>query len=258
MGLEISGLEFAYKKEKVLRGVSFSADYGELVCLLGGNGAGKTTLFRNILGFLRSYRGTIRIDGQDSKTLSPRSLARKIAYIPQSHVQTFNYSVLLTVMMGLNPAINSIRGPLPAQEVLARQALVTLGIEGLADRGFAEISGGERQLTLIARALVQNSRLLIMDEPTANLDYGNQIRVMKKIQEIAKSGYLVIESTHNPEHAFFFADRVIVLKDGRIYVDGKPSEALDAACLENIYHIPVEVPTLSLSDRTVRVCVPRF
>ncbi|MDR2477281.1 MAG: ABC transporter ATP-binding protein, partial [Treponema sp.] len=257
MGLEISGLEFAYKKEMVLRGVSFSADYGELVCLLGGNGAGKTTLFRNILGFLRAYRGTIYIDGEDSKTLSPRSLAQKIAYIPQSHAQTFNYSVLLTVMMGLNPAINSIRGPLPSQEALARQALVTLGIERLADRGFAEISGGERQLTLIARALVQNSRLLVMDEPTANLDYGNQIRVMKKIQEIAKSGYLVIESTHNPEHAFFFADRVIVLKDGRVYADGKPSEALDAACLETIYHIPVEVPALNLPDRTVRVCVPR-
>jgi iron complex transport system ATP-binding protein len=256
MGIHIDGLRFAYKKNSVLRHVSFDASYGELVCLLGKNGAGKTTLFRCVLGFLNTYHGEIYIDGKNAKTFSPKELARKIAYIPQSHSQIFNYDCLLTVMMGFNTVINAFRGPTEAQEREAYEALRSLGITHLAGKGYAEISGGERQLVLIARALAQRSRILIMDEPTANLDYGNQIRVMKKIKEIARSGYLIIQSTHNPEHALLFADRVIVLRDGELMTNGTPAAVLDAACLESIYGIPVAVHHVVCGSGMAPVCVP--
>lgn len=257
MYLEINNLSFNYsKKHSVLKNVSFTAEEGGFISLLGRNGAGKTTLFRCILGFLNNYRGTIKIDGLDARDIPVRERARKIAYIPQSHTSVFNYTVLLTVMMGLHSSINAFRGPTKLQENEAAEALSMLGISHLAERGVAEISGGERQLVLIARALVQKSKIFIMDEPTANLDYGNQVRVMKKIKEITKSGFLVLHSTHNPEQSLLFADSVIVLDDGVLSASGKPDEVLTPAMLEKIYRIPINVASVNTGGKSSRVCFP--
>lgn len=258
MMLKVSGLRFAYKKHEVLKGVDFSADTGECVCLLGENGAGKTTLFRCLLGLLTGYRGEIFIDGANGRQLSIRETAKKIAYIPQAHTPAFNYSVFETVLMGTNTQIGKLNAPGKNERQIAAEMLALLNIEHLAERGYAEISGGERQLALIARALAQKSRILVMDEPTANLDYGNQFRVMRQAKQLAKKGYLIVLSTHNPEHALLYADKVLVLKDGKAAIYGAPESVLNPAVIERIYGVPVELQAMRTSSGEVPVFVPQL
>ena len=162
MSIDVKDLSFAYGKQQVLRQVSFRTRPGQLVAVLGPNGAGKSTLFRCILGFLPRYRGEIALCGHDLRSLDRRSLARLAAYIPQSSAPVYNYTVRDTVLMGADP----FHAPGPSQQETADRALETLGIRDLADRGINEISGGERQLALIARAMAQQAKILLMDEPT--------------------------------------------------------------------------------------------
>jgi len=240
MNIQIKNLSFAYNEDAVLENVSFSATSGEFLCMLGRNGVGKSTLFRCILGLLKGYSGEILLDGRNVKDMNSREMARSIAYIPQTHTPSFNYSVLCITMMGMTACMGKCASPNIQQEKAARNALKELGILHLADRGYAEISGGERQLVLIARALVQKSKVLIFDEPTANLDYGNQIRVMRHIRALARQGYLVILSTHNPEHARDYGNRVLVLKDGRIFMIGHPEKVLNVETIEHIYGVELD------------------
>ena len=177
MSIDVRDLSFAYGKRQVLRQVSFRTSPGQLVAVLGPNGAGKSTLFRCILGFLPRYRGEIALCGHDLRSLDRRSLARLAAYIPQSSAPVYNYTVRDTVLMGADP----FHGPGPSQQEMADRVLETLGIRDLATRGINEISGGERQLALIARAMAQQAKILLMDEPTASLDYGNQFRLLRQV-----------------------------------------------------------------------------
>jgi len=254
--LEVKNLEFAYKKSPVLKGVDFSAEAGQCICVLGKNGAGKTTLFRCLLGFLHNYQGEITLDGEDSKLMSARETAKRIAYIPQSYAPTFNYTVFEMVLMGTNILTGRFRTPGLQERKEVGKTLELMNIQRLAERGFAELSGGERQLTLIARALAQKSRILIMDEPTANLDYGNQLRVMRQVKELAKSGYLIILSTHNPEHALLYADLVLVLKKGRALMFGEPETVLTPAAIKEIYGVNVELQRVGTQWGEVPVFVP--
>ena len=256
--LEVKGLEYAYKKNKILKGVNFSGGIGECICVLGENGAGKTTLFRCLLGLLNGYQGNIFVDGVNGRRLSARETAKKIAYIPQAHAPAFNYSVFETILMGTNALMGKFGTPGRAERETAWQMLKCMNIEHLVDRGCAELSGGERQLVLIARALAQKSRILIMDEPTANLDYGNQFRVMRQVRQLAKNGYLVVLSTHNPEHALFYADKVLVLKEGRTAMYGDPKSVLTPAMIENIYGVSVDLQTMRAPWGSVPVFVPCF
>lgn len=241
--LEVQGLRYAYKKNQVLKGVSFRAEAGECICVLGRNGAGKTTLFRCLLGFIKGYEGDINIDGLNAKQLLPREAAKKIAYIPQTHAPAFNYSVLETVLMGTSALIDKYRIPRRAEYEIAYQSMEQMHIAHLADRGCAELSGGERQLVLIARALAQKSKILVMDEPTANLDYGNQFHVMQQARELSENGYLVILSTHNPEHALLYADKALVLKDGGVAAYDDPELIVNPLMIKNIYGVSVEMQT---------------
>ncbi|MCL1848041.1 MAG: ABC transporter ATP-binding protein [Coriobacteriia bacterium] len=254
--LEIQNLHFAYKKQEVLKGVDFVADKSECVCLLGENGAGKTTLFRCLLGLLRNYCGKILIDGVSSRELTVKETAKRIAYIPQAHAPVFNYSVFETVLMGTNALMKSYRTPSWAERALTEEMLELMGITHLAHRGYAEISGGERQLALIARALAQQSRILVMDEPTANLDYGNQFRVLKQVKRLAQQGYLIVLSTHNPEHALLFADRVLVLQRGRVALSGRPETVLEPEVINRVYGVMVERQTLRATWGEVPVLIP--
>ena len=258
MTLEVKDLKFAYKKNPVLHGVNFAAKAGQFVCLLGENGAGKTTLFRCLLGLLGGYQGEILIDGVNGKNFSVRELARKVAYIPQSNAPVFNYTVYEIVLMGTNVLKSGLRAPGRSEREVVRQALEMMNISRLADRGFAELSGGERQLTLIARALAQKSRMLVMDEPTANLDYGNQFRVMRQVRRLAESGYLIVLSTHNPEHALLYSDKVLVLKDGKAMMYGEPEVVLSPETIEKIYGVSVELQKMQTKKGEVPVFVPCF
>ncbi|HJJ47291.1 MAG TPA: ABC transporter ATP-binding protein [Methanocorpusculum sp.] len=256
--LAIENLSFRYTKKGsfVLQKVNFTAKEGDLIAVLGPNGVGKSTMFKCILGFFEKYDGNIFLDGTNLKDLSHKQIARRIAYIPQSTYPTFNYDVFDVVLMGLTSQLSLLSAPKEQHLAQARNVLNSLGIGHLAGAGYGEISGGERQLVLIARALVQNANILIMDEPTANLDYGTQNRVMCRVAELAKEGYIVILSTHNPDHAFLYANRVLMLENGKIIADGKPDDVLDADLIRRVYHINTRIETFDDENGIHRMCIP--
>ena len=195
--------------------------------------------------------GEIVLCGHDLRFLDRRSLARLAAYIPQSSAPVYNYTVRDTVLMGADP----FHAPGPSQQETADRVLETLGIRDLADRGINEISGGERQLALIARAMAQQAKILLMDEPTASLDYGNQFRLLRQVRQLADSGYTVLLSTHNPEHAFRFATDVLVLREGGVRAFGPAAETLTEELLREIYRIPLTVADIPVPGGSVKGCV---
>ena len=256
MQIEVSGLVFSYGGADVLKDVSFCADGGERIAVLGPNGVGKSTLFRCLLGFLEPQSGSVTVSGRDVRSYSRRALAAELAYIPQSYSPAFDHTVLDSVLMGLSAQLGTLEQPGPAQTRAAMQILTELGIDGLAGRGSMHISGGERQLMLLARALIQNARTLVMDEPTASLDYGNSFRVMQRIETLSRSGYTVIFSTHEPNQAFRYATKVLALKDGRVLSFGRPEDVLTPALLQTLYGVPVAVTQVQAGSRMVCVCTP--
>ncbi|HJJ64178.1 MAG TPA: ABC transporter ATP-binding protein, partial [Methanocorpusculum sp.] len=213
--------------------------------------------FKCMLGFMKKYEGKIFLNGADVSEMTHKQIAKQIAYIPQSTHPVFNYEVLDVVMMGLTSQLTLLSSPKQEHIKEARDALESLGIAHLEHAGYGEISGGERQLVLIARALVQKSKILIMDEPTANLDYGNQFRVMQRVAGLAKNGYTIILSTHNPDHAFIYANRVVMMYGGKVIADGLPDEVLDADLIKKVYGVDVMVNNFENTCRTHKLCVPK-
>lgn len=241
MSVVVNELSFSYGRRQALRAVSFSLLSGELTAVLGPNGAGKTTLFQCILGLRRQYAGTITVDGLDARALCARERAQRIAYVPQLHGEAFGYTALEMTLMGASHALPPLFSPGQRERDLAWAALRRLGIGCLAERRFSHLSGGERQLVLIARALAQRARTLLMDEPTASLDYGNQLRVLSLAREIARDGYSVLLSTHNPEHALSHADRALALCEGRVAAFGAPEEVVNPRLIEALYRVPTHM-----------------
>lgn len=255
MSIKTTNLSCRYgKNEYVLSDISFEIPSAEFICLLGPNGVGKSTLFKCMLGLFPKYEGTITIDGTDIKTMTPKALARKIAYIPQSSPHVFNYPVRDIVLMGTTSLTDGAGSPKEKEMAYVTAALDKVGISRLKDKMFLNISGGERQLVLIARALAQQAKILFMDEPTANLDYGNQIHVLEHIKALVNEGYTVVQSTHNPEQAFLFADKVLAVKNKGIAAYGAPREIMTPELLKELYNIDVAVE--SLYDDKIRICIP--
>lgn len=256
MQLEASDLVFSYGEADVLKSVSFCADRGERIAVLGPNGVGKSTLFRCLLGFLEPKRGSVKIAGRDVRDYSRRALAAELAYIPQSYSPAFDHTVLDSVLMGLGAQLGPFDRPSREQTNAAQRILDELGIGALASRGCMRISGGERQLMLLGRALIQNAHTLIMDEPTASLDYGNSFRVMQRIEALSAGGYSVIFSTHEPNQAFRYATKVLALKDGRVLAFGLPGQVLTPELLQTLYGVPVAVTQVQAGSRVFSVCTP--
>ena len=235
--VKVEGVSKHYGSVQALDDVSFEVRPGEIFGLIGPDGAGKSTLFRCLLGGIDGYSGAIELDGREVRGLSRRELAARIAYIPQIHRPTFGYSVLDTALMGLTRELSPFRSPSAEQEKRAMEALEQVGVAHLARRNFATLSGGEQQLVLIARALCQRSDVLLMDEPTSSLDYGNQLRVLQRVSELAGQGYTVILSTHDPQHALRFSRRVLALRDGRVAAFGDTREVLTETLLRRLYGV---------------------
>ncbi|MDR2896525.1 MAG: ABC transporter ATP-binding protein [Propionibacteriaceae bacterium] len=256
MTVRVEGLAFAYHGRPVLRGVDLTWGDGQLVCLLGANGAGKTTLFRCVLGLQTGYRGRVWLDDTDLAQRSPRDIARSIAYLPQTERSAFNYTVAQVALMGTYPLTSALIGPRPAQLARVRAALDQLGLTHLAERGFQELSGGERQSVLVARALAQSSGGLLLDEPTASLDFGNGWRLMTTARRLADEGRLVVVSTHDPTLALRFADHVTVLDEGQVLADGPADQVVTSALIEQVYKLTAEVTTVKVETGLVPVVVP--
>ena len=253
MRLEARALGFGYPGKPVGRNVSFSLGAGEVLCLLGSNGSGKTTLFKTLLGLLPAQAGEVVIDATPLRRLARAEVATRIAYVPQAHVAHFPYTVLDMVTMGRTAHLGPFARPGAHDHAAAFDALKTLGIADLADADYTRISGGQRQLALIARALAQAAPLIVMDEPTASLDFGNQALVLREIRPLAAQGYGIVLSTHDPDHAFACASAVALLHGGGLVATGSPSEVLSPARLEAVYGLPVAVEHLAGGHT---VCVP--
>lgn len=239
--LEARALAFGFPGRTVGRDVSFSIDSGEVVCVLGPNGGGKTTLFRTLLGLLDAQGGEVLFRGSGLKSLSRTDIARVAGYVPQGHAAYFAYTLEQFVLMGRTARVGALAVPGARDREVAEQALESLGIAALAERPINEVSGGERQLALIARALAQEPRLLVMDEPTASLDFGNQVRVLERILALAASGIAILFSSHDPDHAFLGAQRALLLGEGRLLEAGAPLEVLRPDSLRRLYGVAVEV-----------------
>lgn len=241
MRLAAKDLHFGYRRHPVISGASLALEAGELVCLLGVNGAGKSTLLKMLLGLQRPDRGSVTFDGEPLAALSRRHLARMIAYVPQVHAAPFPYTVRQVTLLGRIPAAGLFTAPGAADLERVHMALEQLGILHLADRVYTRISGGERQLTLIARALAQEARLLIMDEPLAGLDYGNQVRLLARLERLTADGYGVLMTTHDPNQPLSGCQRVALLMNGRIAADGAPDKVLTPAAVFQLYGVHVEL-----------------
>ena len=252
MKLTCEKLSFSYNGHKVLQDISFHAGQGEFLAVLGPNGVGKSTLFRCILGILTDYTGSIKVDGQDIRSLSKREMAQRIAYIPQIHRPTFGYTVFDTVLMGTTRQMGVFSNPKQQQIDSAWEAMRQTGIEKLSDRNFAHLSGGEQQLTLVARAIAQQADILVMDEPTSSLDYGNQMRVLQQVKGLSLQGYTVLLSTHNPQHALTFSGEMLALAEGSVAAFGNPKELLTRELMRRLYKIDVDFVDTALG----RVIVP--
>lgn len=252
--LEVENLSFFYGDRHILKNVNLRADKGEFVSILGSNGVGKSTLFKCILGVLPDYSGSVTIDGENTRGMSVRELARKIAYIPQVSASAFNYSVEDIVLMGTTAGLSGLKSPGGNELNRAEEAMARMGISELRERCFHHLSGGERQLTIIARALAQQAKILLLDEPTSALDFGNQTLILNEVRGLAREGYLVIQSTHDPERAYIYSDRIVALKSGEVFAQGAPSEVLTAENISSLYGVNTELTSIH-NDR-VRVFTP--
>ncbi len=253
--LNASNIHYAYQGKKVLHGANLALDPGQVVSLLGANGAGKSTLLRIALGLLQPQTGEVHLGGRLLHAYPRRELARHLAYVPQVHAMPFPYTVRQVVLMGRLPAIGMFGAPGRRDHDIAEQAMDRLGIGRLADRPYTEVSGGERQMALIARALAQGSRLLILDEPATGLDYGNQIALLDLLRTLAADGYGILKTTHHPDHVLASSDRVAILQGGRIVAAGPPAEVMSAALLSDLYGVAI-APTRLPDGRTVILPVP--
>lgn len=224
--LAVRHASLGYSRHPVLRDVSFTLSQGTICCLLGANGCGKTTLMRSILGVIPLLKGEILLDSLPVQTLSHRQRAQAIAWVPQAHDGIFAFSVLDMVLMGLAPTIGAFSVPGKQERLKATEQLEKLGILHLATRRWNTLSGGERQLALIARALVQQPRLLLLDEPASSLDFGHQIQLLDTLAQLKNNGMTMLMSTHHPLHANAIADSIIQVEpDGRV-TQGLPTEQL--------------------------------
>ncbi|MFC4353066.1 ABC transporter ATP-binding protein [Fodinicurvata halophila] len=239
--LQVEALDFGYGRKAVGKGVSFTCREGEALALLGPNGSGKTTLFKTLLGLLPPLAGRIRVAGEDIRDWSAAQRARSFGYVPQAAPGYFAFSVYEAVMMGRTARIGTFSAPAARDRQVVERVLDEMGIAQLAERAYTEISGGERQLVVIARALAQEPRILVLDEPTASLDFGNQVLVLETIRRLAASGLTVILSTHHPDQAFACAERSALLKDGRVVAIGATGETLTDESLSALYGTPLTV-----------------
>ena len=245
----VCGYRGRRKTQKIIiDGLSLSIDHGEIMCVLGKNGVGKTTLFRTILGSLPLISGRIEIDHTDLSSMSRSQIARRIAYVPQSHIPPFPFTVRQVVEMGRVSHMKIYSVPSDKDRKAAEEAMYIMGILSLADQPYTEISGGERQLVLISRALAQEADYLIMDEPTANLDFGNQVRVLELLRDLAADGRGIMMTTHYPDQVFMARSRCTVIRDAKHFLTGDAGEILTTGLMEDIYGIKASIITSRSED----------
>lgn len=250
--LSILDLSFDYRRQSVLHNISFSVERGTVCGLLGPNASGKTTLLKCLNGILKPKEGQIRVNGQPVGDLSRREIARLMAVVPQQTTIAFAFTALQMVVMGRAARLGSLRLPSRQDYWEAGETLEDLGIGDLAERPFNELSGGERQLVLLSRALFQDPLILLLDEPTSHLDFKNQFMIMDKVREVTKSKRLTtVISLHDPNLAAIYCTQMVMLKKGRIHQEGSRKVVFERETLEAVYGMKVIVENTSTGTSVV-------
>ncbi len=257
MKFEVKNASFSYGNDQVFKNVFMTAEKGRIVSVLGPNGAGKTTLLRCMLGFLKPDQGEILADGKPLSQFSNTEFWKKTAYVPQARMQSFPYSVEETVLMGRSPYLSIFQMPSDADRKIAEHAMEMAGILHLRKKNCSRISGGELQLTLIARALAQQPEMLIMDEPETGLDFRNQLIVINLIEKLSRQdGLSIIFNTHYPEHAYGISHDTLLLRADGTALFGKTDEILTPENMRDAFGVEIRMVNETVDGKKVSSIIP--
>ena len=252
--LNVNKISFQYNKESetIFQDISFKLNKGDILCILGRNGIGKTSLIKSLNGIHETNKGTINLKGKNIKNLSFKEISQIVGYIPQGHTPSFPFTVEDVVLMGRTPYLKLSQSPKEKDLKIVNKALKDIGIYEIKDKPYTNISGGERQLVFLARVLTQEPDILLLDEPTSHLDFGNQIKLLEILENLSKKGLGIIMSSHFPDHAFLSCNKVAIMDNKSFIKFGKPDEVITEDTLEKIYDIKVKI--VKFQDR--KICVP--
>jgi iron complex transport system ATP-binding protein len=256
--IQVDGIAFSYNSDRsnaVFENLSFSIQPGDVFCLLGPNGTGKSTLLKCISGILRIFQGKILLDGRELSGFKLPDIAKKIGFVPQGLTSAFPFRVKDIVVMGRAPHLSILSSPSRKDMGIAYQAMEAVGVLHLADRPCNSISGGEWQLTLIARALVQEPQILLLDEPTSHLDMGNQMKILRVIKDLANQQMTIVMASHFPDHAFIVANVAAILNNGRIAYSGAPDAVITEENMRITYGVNVQIVS---TGENQRACIPEL
>lgn len=255
MSLTISNLSFAYPKEPLLfHEVSFSLNPGELLTILGPNGAGKSTLLHTIAGLLTPNSGEVLYENQNLHRLSPRERSLNLCLVPQQQNTLYAYSVRDVLLMGRAPHLGPFSQPKEEDVLRVEDVMTRFGLEGLASKSYASLSGGERQQVNIARAVVQGSPVILLDEPTNHLDFGNQVRTLRRIAKLQEEGFILIMTNHHPDQVLYLGSYVGVLDGKGHFTMGTAKDLVTERLLDELYHVPVRI--VELPEFHGKICIP--
>lgn len=255
--LAVDQAAFAYPEGKIVfRDVSFEISSGQILSIIGPNGAGKSTLLNCLAGFNRLAGGSIHIEGMPLQKMDRKTVARYIGYVPQIHNPAYGYSIRDFVVMGRAPYISTFRMPGKEDFAKADAAIELMGIAHLAQRPYTDVSGGERQQATIARVIVQEPRIIMLDEPTSALDFGNQLRTVRMIKELAARGYAIIMTTHNPDQAMMLGGLVGILEKNGCFSVGQAQEIINEKTLSELYQTEIKITYVEQVSRNA--CLARL
>ena len=239
--ISAQSLTYEVDAKRLLQGVSLHAHRGELVGVVGPNGAGKTTLLKALSGILRCQEGVIRLDGVDVSRLSPREVAAGVALVPQIAPYAHGFNVIELVLMGRYPHLGPFQVEGKEDDRIARDAMRLTETEQFADRTLDTLSGGERQRVFIARALTQQPRVLLLDEPTTNLDVLHQLKVLDVVRRLVDDGLTAVAAIHDLNMAARYCDRLVLLSGGRVLAEGSPEDVLSPETMESAFGVRAAV-----------------
>lgn len=252
--IDAKNISFSYQNKEVLNNINFELHQGDILSLIGKNGCGKTTLLKILLGIYKSS-GNIKILSKNINEYKNKELAKLISYVPQTHQIPFDYTVFDVVLMGRLAYTNLFSNYSKNDIEITIKNLEKVGILHLKDKIYSQISGGERQLAFIARALTQNAKIIFMDEPVTGLDYGNQLKLLKFLKELSNEGYTFVKTTHYPDHALYASNKVMMLKDGIVLDYGLVDDKLTVENINQLYDVNVEIIK---RDNGYKFCIPKI
>lgn len=233
--MQIKQVKFSYEKEEILKGIDAEFYGSGMYAVFGPNGSGKSTLLKCCSGIMQPQKGRIELQGKSLYEMTNRERSRQIAYVPQEHRMSFPFTVEEVVLMGRTPHLGGLGNPAKEDADAAGKAMEEIGILDLKAQAYTNLSGGQRQLVLLARAIAQDTPVIILDEPTSALDFRNQLGVYELLTKLAEKGKMVIACTHDPNHVKWFCEKVLILKDGRVLCQGTVEDTLTEACLRELY-----------------------